>query len=277
MINSKSYGLQTETRQYLRRLYSYGRELNSSDVADIDNFIKGLKQLGLWQNIVCWPMRSQYNIGSTTRLLSLGGAGIYDGTLFNGPTWGNTGILFNGTSHYIEFTNPIRSGNIDNIGLFSAIDSDATLAGARAIISSYGFPPTRGPSLTVAGSTIQGGSLTTLAFDSSSDGTNFFFPVPGGNIGAGNTSLPEIVSCGYLNGRRYIEYNNIARTSDSNVATPAIFNNNQLWRIGGRLDGNYFLGTISFCLFSRVGLTTTQYALLNLLYKTTIGKGLGLP
>jgi len=44
MISSKSYGLQNETRQYLRRLYSYGRELNSSDVADIDNFIKGLKQ-----------------------------------------------------------------------------------------------------------------------------------------------------------------------------------------------------------------------------------------
>jgi hypothetical protein len=43
MINSKSYGLQNETRQYLRRLYAYGRELAPADVADIDNFVKGLK------------------------------------------------------------------------------------------------------------------------------------------------------------------------------------------------------------------------------------------
>jgi hypothetical protein len=236
MIQSKSYGLQNETRQYLRRLYAYNRELNPTDVADIDNFIKGLKQLNLWQNIVCWMMSSQYNIGSGSVLLSLGGFGRYDGSMFNSPVWSNRGIIFNGTSHYIEFTNPIRSRNIDNIGLFSAIDSDATLAGGRAIISSYGLAPTRGPLFTVAGSPVQGGTLTALAFDGSSDGTNTFFPVGGGFNNAGNTSLPEIVSCGYLNGRRYIEYNNVARTSDSNVATPAIFNNNQLWRIGARLE-----------------------------------------
>jgi hypothetical protein len=277
MLQSKSYGLQNETRQYLRRLYAYGKELNTTDVADIDNFIKGLKQFNLWQNIVCWAMRSQYNIGSGSVLLSLGGFGRYDGSMFNSPAWSNTGIIFNGTSHYIQFNNPIRSTNINNIGLFSSIDSDAITLGARTIIGSFGGSGTRGPLFTVAGSSVQGGVSGGIYFDSSYDGVNTFFPVPGGSNSTGNTSVPEIVSAGYLDGRRYIEYNNAARSSDSSIATPGVWNNNSLWRIGARLDGAYFLGSISFSLFSNKGLTANQYTLLNLLYKSTIGKGLGLP
>ena len=114
-------------------------------------------------------------------------------------------------------------------------------------------------------------------FDSSFDGTAVIFPVPGGALNSGNTSLPETVSCGYLDGKRYIEYNNVARSSDLNTVT-SVFNNNTTWRIGARLDnGYYFLGKIAFSLFSNKGLTPTQYSVLSLLYKTTIGKGLGLP
>ena len=94
MISSKSYGLQNETRQYLRRLYAYGRELNGNDVNDIDNFIKGLKQLNLWQNTVCWPMRSVHNVGNGSTVLSLGGRGTYNGTIYNSASWGNGGITF---------------------------------------------------------------------------------------------------------------------------------------------------------------------------------------
>ena len=92
MISSKSYGLQNETRQYLRRLYAYGKELAGTDVNDVDNFIKGLKQLNLWQNIVCWPMRSIHNIGTGSSVLSLGGYGPFDATLLNSATWSNDGV-----------------------------------------------------------------------------------------------------------------------------------------------------------------------------------------
>ena len=92
MILSKSYGLQNETRQYLRRLYAYGKELAGTDVNDVDNFIKGLKQLNLWQNIVCWPMRSIHNIGTGSRVLSMGGYGPFDATLLNSATWSNDGV-----------------------------------------------------------------------------------------------------------------------------------------------------------------------------------------
>jgi hypothetical protein len=109
MIQSKSYGLQNETRQYLRRLYAYGKELNPTDVADIDNFIKGLKQLGLWQDSVSWLLGSRHNVGSGTTALSLGGqaTNLTNGTLINGPTWNNDGIQFTRSlSTYIQ-TQPL--------------------------------------------------------------------------------------------------------------------------------------------------------------------------
>ena len=106
MIPTKSYGLQTETRQYLRRLYAYGRELTGADIVDLDNFIAGLKQLNLLQNIIVYPLRSQHNIGSTSAVLSFGGIGKFDGLSINSPTWGLSGLNFTAaSSQYIRITN----------------------------------------------------------------------------------------------------------------------------------------------------------------------------
>ena len=91
MISSKSYGLQNETRQYLRRLYAYGKELAGTDVNDVDNFVKGLKQLDLWSNMKIWLMRSRYNIGTGSKVLCLG-SDPSDGTILNSGTWEDNGI-----------------------------------------------------------------------------------------------------------------------------------------------------------------------------------------
>jgi hypothetical protein len=110
VLNSKSYGLQTETRQYLRRLYAYGKELAGADVADLDNFISGMKQLNLWQGSVSWLLSNRNNIGSGTIALSMGGQSsiLTDGSLVNGPTWGNDGIQFTRSlSTYIQ-TQPLQ-------------------------------------------------------------------------------------------------------------------------------------------------------------------------
>jgi hypothetical protein len=69
--------------------------------AQINAFVKGVKDLGLWSNIVSWPLRSAQNKGSGTTAYSLGGLGTFDGTLTNGPTWGTDGITFDGTNDYI--------------------------------------------------------------------------------------------------------------------------------------------------------------------------------
>jgi hypothetical protein len=120
-MKSKTYGLQQETRTYLRRLYAYGRELRGEDINDIDEFIKGLKVLGLWGNTVCWPMRSIHNIGTGSTVLSLGGISntASDGTIMGSVTWGATGLDVTGLNSTTSYIATKLLDTTDNISLFS--------------------------------------------------------------------------------------------------------------------------------------------------------------
>lgn len=111
MISSKSYGLQNETRQYLRRLYAYGRELAPTDVNDIDNFVKGLKQLNLWSYLVeGWTLPTHQNIGTGSTALSFL-RNQNNGTLINSPTWNNEGIQVTANNQQINLNStPITFG-----------------------------------------------------------------------------------------------------------------------------------------------------------------------
>jgi hypothetical protein len=61
--------------------------------------VRGVKNLGLWANMVCWPLRNAQNSGGAdptdTRVFSLGGLGTFNGTRVNGPAWGADGIDIN--------------------------------------------------------------------------------------------------------------------------------------------------------------------------------------
>ena len=73
----------------------------------IYEFARGVNNLGLWDSMVCWPLRSLQNYGSGTTAFSLGGLGTFNGTLVNGPTWGADGMEFsNATSTHIVATVP---------------------------------------------------------------------------------------------------------------------------------------------------------------------------
>ena len=60
----------------------------------IRDFAKGVDDLGLWESMVCWPLRSSQNYGSGLTAFSLGGLGRFDGTLTNGPDWDESGVTF---------------------------------------------------------------------------------------------------------------------------------------------------------------------------------------
>ncbi len=47
----------------------------------------GINALGLWNSMVCWPMRSSQNAGGGGFVYSLGGLGRYHGTLQDNPIW----------------------------------------------------------------------------------------------------------------------------------------------------------------------------------------------
>jgi len=84
----------------------------------INAFVKGVKDLGLYNNMVCWPLRSSQNAGTGTTAYSLGGYGIFNGTLTNGPTWGTDGITFDGINDFISTNLAPPNGNI-SIGFCS--------------------------------------------------------------------------------------------------------------------------------------------------------------
>jgi hypothetical protein len=60
----------------------------------ISDFVRGIKSLGLWNSMVCWPLRASQNAGGGTTAFSLGGLGQFNGTLVNAPTWGANGMTF---------------------------------------------------------------------------------------------------------------------------------------------------------------------------------------
>jgi hypothetical protein len=73
--------------------------------SQINEFVRGIKGLGLWDSMVCWPLRSSQNAGTGTTAYSLGGLGTFNGTLVNGPTWGADGINMDSAgSEIIEWT-----------------------------------------------------------------------------------------------------------------------------------------------------------------------------
>jgi hypothetical protein len=76
----------------------------ASDRAAVSAFVRGVKDLGLYQSMVCWPLRSTQNAGTGTTAYSLGGLGTFNGTLIAGPTWGADGIRSadGGSTRYIQ-------------------------------------------------------------------------------------------------------------------------------------------------------------------------------
>ena len=78
----------------------------------INAFVKGVKDLGLYNNMVSWPLRSAQNAGTGTTAYSLGGLGTFNGTLTNGPTWGADGVIFDGINDFINTGDPINSAKI---------------------------------------------------------------------------------------------------------------------------------------------------------------------
>ena len=76
---------------------------NGSAKAAITAFVQGIKRLGLWNSMVCWPLISTQNKGTGTTAYSLGGLATINGTLTNGPVWTSTGISMSAGAEYIAW------------------------------------------------------------------------------------------------------------------------------------------------------------------------------
>jgi hypothetical protein len=286
MIQSKSYGLQSETRQYLRRLYAYGRELNLIDVVDIDNFIKGLKQLNLLQNVIVYPLRSQHNIGSGANVLSFGGIGRFDGLSINSPSWGLSGINFTAaSSQYIRIPNFLNSPVVTGFSMICLHQPDFTTTG-RALLGNDGATTTtRGMRINVQNHSYVTGTGVAA---------NMFVTFPSSSTSGGSDSASRTY-IGYNTAAMHVNYisfgedlntglaASINTTTTSGSKSLRFFSNNayNTMGIGSRNGqtgtGDYFQGTMSLMMIANRAISPSEYLNVYALIKTTIGKGLGLP
>jgi hypothetical protein len=279
----KYTGLQNETKQYIKRLSTYNRKLNSTDVADIDNFIKGLKQLNLLQNIIVYPLRSQHNIGSGANVLSFGGIGRFDGLSINSPSWGLSGINFTAaSSQYIRIPNFLNSPVVAGFSMICLHQPDFTTT-ARALLGNDGAgATTRGFRINVQSHGYLGTNPTNLFMSFPSSATGNGTESGSRNIGFYNTAAMHVNYVSFAGDLTTGLAASINSTTSTGTINLPFFNNTTFntMSIGSRSGsgtGDYFQGTMSLMMIANRAISPSEYLNVYALIKTTIGKGLGLP
>jgi hypothetical protein len=135
MILAPTLTLNTLARGYDADATAFAAASGATDVAALSAFVKGVKELGLWSNMVCWPLRSSQNAGTGTTAFSLGGLGTYNGTLTNGPTWGADGPLQNHPRHRPR---PPLTMSYETTSRTIALDPEAVATLFPALLAQYG-------------------------------------------------------------------------------------------------------------------------------------------
>jgi hypothetical protein len=217
----------------------------------ISAFVRGVKQLGLWNSMVCWPLRSSQNAGTGTTAYSLGGLGTFNGTLTNGPTWGASGVNFNVSNCNITVT--------------------ANFSQPLTVVSAANFK-----TLTDGGAIIDGtaiGNRITLFNGGDSAKVSLF-------AGAGRNSLNDftagnnLFAGAYVNGANSIVYLDGIASTAGNAGTDSM--GPITIHIGNNVNNNFGDKNLDVAL---VAIFTNQAYndAVRTLYKATLGTGLGLP
>ena len=227
--------------------------------SQINTFIRGIKSLGLYNNMVAWPLRSTQNAGTGTTAYSLGGLGVYNGTLTNGPTWGTSGVAFDGTNDYIQ------TGYTGNLPKFTVFSTATPISGGAVLqveaakdipASSREFFLRANVSGFVNSGIFNAGASVIVGPATQTTIRSFFF--------RGSSSVNKL--------RRNNEADQTGTTGNPVVGSSA-------FTIGARSDGaaDYLKATVSATILFNTDLTDSQTSSMYTLYSTTLGSGLGLP
>jgi hypothetical protein len=232
----------------------------------INNFVKGIKSLGLWNSMVCWPLRSSQNASTTLTARSLGGLGTFDAALANftnaATAWGSNGVITNGTTNLItsQLNYNLRQGSI-----FLYVQPTNS---SNANYTSYGGGSSAGNgnfSLHVSSTGGTGLGVTqpnlNLANSSTANGLGFYGVAYSGGatsfsawtIGGNNSSVSG--AWGNTTGTP-----TILNLAYSSIPTEAVFGLMSL--------------TMPVAVSFNAPLTQAQHIQLCLLYRSTIGLGL---
>jgi hypothetical protein len=235
----------------------------ATDRAAVNYFVKGIKRLGLWSSMVCWPLRSAQNAGTGSTAYSLGGLGVYNGTLVNGPTWGADGVNFTDDSNQSIDTTFAPSSTDDHIFYIAAQCNPI------------------GSQINIVGSTRNGSSG---GYTYQSNNAGFFrsqiWDIGGNHITADSPAITD----GTYHSAAYktkistvIKETSISIDAGSESSASGTITQNEpiALRIGNETSNRSFNGNLPFVAFFKN--YNASIAAINALYKSTLGQGLGLP
>jgi len=236
-------------------------------------FTRGAKALGLWQNMVAWPMRSYQNAGTGSTVFSLGGLGVFNGTIANGPTWSNNSITFPNTST----TGVIDVGTLPSIAttltIISPLSTTTASSNAQAVVGCKSFS---GISLGSATGGLVNEVITWYTSLGDDGGTT--------NYTTGYTTAGATLSSNnyYYIGTSTDNTNTIINLNGVNLTVTPGASPRPLptgaYKIGNRgLNTIPYYGNMSFNGLITERITISEQISFFSLYKSTLGSNLGLP
>jgi len=226
--------------------------------AQINAFVKGVKDLGLWSSIVTWPFRQDQNPSAVVTAYSLGGLGTFNASCQGSPApiLSADGLAFNGTSNF--YSTSFNSAGVNSFCCFA------------------GTCPT------------VGGLSGNMFGASNSSAQNIFWLNPKTGFGGefrfsgSNATRPENtltnnhfwLSRGVSSSptRVYID-GSLSATAGGSSTTPSPLTLSTGLQIGRQAAG--FGGVLAFAMVGIVDISSPSN--LYNLYKTTLGQGLSLP
>jgi hypothetical protein len=99
----------------------------------IIDFAQGIDRLGLWNSMVCWPLRSSQNASTTQTAFSLGGGGTFNAALIRNPAWTSTGVIATGQQGGGPYVSSTYAMPASPVSYYAAIMPTPTSIGTNAI------------------------------------------------------------------------------------------------------------------------------------------------
>jgi hypothetical protein len=277
------YQLDNDTKKYIKRL-NYNGIKTPADIYSVDQFIRGLKDLGIYGNMIeAWFFRKNHNAGSGNIVYAFRDS-FNNGTINNISTavWNDRGLICtaNATSSISNYvTCSLRPNLLETCSLFSIFMS--TPAGMENFTNGYPYISNLGVN------SYPNNSISIISAGSS--GTSW--GVESKSLFAGSilgNTLFKVVKGSFTSSTILAESRNSSSTltsaSTSNTNTPrTVFYDRIIF--GGRWSsgsiqsnsGNFgvgFNGTHIFHCFFDIDVNFTIF---ESLFKSTIGKGIALP
>jgi len=281
----KFYQLDNDTKKYIKRL-NYNGIKTPVDIISVDQFIRGLKDLGIYGNMIeAWFFRKNHNAGSGNIVYAFRDS-FNNGTINNISTavWNDRGLICtanatNSLSNYINGN--LRTNILPTTSMFSVFMS--TTAGMENFTSGYPYVFSLSTNQYNSGSGGSSLSNTSIGSNGTSFGTSFGNNNNTSNI-QGNT-LFKIVKGSLTPSSVLAESRDSSLTLTSSSATNTIGLlrydrflfcgrwNNTIESSNGSF-GVGFHGTQIFHCFFDIDVNFVSF---ESLFKSTIGKGIALP